>query len=234
MVGIYKITNPKGRVYIGQAVCIEKRKKSYEKLKCKGQPRLYASLVKYGFSAHIFEVVEKCGTEELNTRERYWQDFYDVLYKDGLNCKLTKTSDKSGKHSQETVDKQSDSLKEFYSTKKGLEVLRRRGQNVNYININYASFQDRRLSNIDFTKRTANTNYASFQHRRVCNTDYKAIAEKKKKSILQFNKNGTFTREWPSIKEAGEILVISSSGITNCAKGRTSSAGGFIWKYRDQ
>jgi len=233
MVGIYKITNPKGRVYIGQAVCIEKRKKSYEKLKCKGQPRLYASLVKYGFSKHTFEVIEECKVEELNEKERYWQDFYDVLSKEGLNCKLTKTTDRSGKHSQETVYKQSDRLKRFYRTQKGLDTLKRRGQNANYNNINYASFQDRRISNIDFIKRTANTDYASFQDRRVSNTDYKAIAEKKKKPILQFTKDGTFVREWLSIKEAGEVLGINSSSITNCAKGRISSTGGFIWKYRD-
>lgn len=105
MIGIYRITNPKGRVYIGQAVCIVKRKKSYEKLKCKGQPRLYASLIKYGFAEHIFEIVEECTIEELNTRERYWQECYNVLSKNGLNCKLTKTSDRSGKMSEQAVEK---------------------------------------------------------------------------------------------------------------------------------
>jgi group I intron endonuclease len=105
MIGIYKITNPKGRVYIGQSVNIEKRKKLYVKYKCKHQPRLYISLLKYGFSEHIFEIIEECSTEELNTRERYWQDFYDVLSEKGLNCLLTPTNTQRKELSAETRKK---------------------------------------------------------------------------------------------------------------------------------
>jgi len=38
----------------------------------------------------------------LNERERYWQDFYDVIGENGLNCRLTITTDKSGRFSEET------------------------------------------------------------------------------------------------------------------------------------
>jgi len=71
MIGIYKITSPSGKIYIGQTMDVGKRKKSYEKLKCKGQPKLYNSLVKYGFSEHIFEIIEECEVADLNTRERH-------------------------------------------------------------------------------------------------------------------------------------------------------------------
>jgi hypothetical protein len=38
MIGIYKIINPKGRVYIGQSIRIATRKEDYSKLRdCKGQ-----------------------------------------------------------------------------------------------------------------------------------------------------------------------------------------------------
>jgi len=100
MVGIYKITNPTGRVYVGQSINIVLRKKSYERLYCREQLKLYNSLVKYGFSSHIFEVIEECTVEELNSRERYWQEFYNVI-EDGLNCRLTATEDKSGYLSEE-------------------------------------------------------------------------------------------------------------------------------------
>jgi len=105
MIGIYKITSPTGRIYIGQSVNIEKRKRKYVILSCKGQPRLYRSLVKYGFSKHIFEVVEECTLGELNNRERHWQDFYDVTGSIGLNIRLTQTNDKSGYCTQELRDK---------------------------------------------------------------------------------------------------------------------------------
>ena len=37
MIGIYKITNPKGKIYIGQSINIENRFKVYKRYNCKGQ-----------------------------------------------------------------------------------------------------------------------------------------------------------------------------------------------------
>jgi group I intron endonuclease len=103
MIGIYKITNPSGKVYIGQSTTLEKRRKQYSSMdNCKNQTKLYRSLVKYGFSEHIFEIIEECEVPLLNARERYWQDFYDVLGKGGLNCRLQSTEDRSGYLSTET------------------------------------------------------------------------------------------------------------------------------------
>ena len=102
MIGIYKITSPSGRIYIGQSVNIDNRISSYKNLKCKNQTKLYRSLLKYTFENHTFEVIEECSVEILNERERHWQDFYNSSKKKGLNCKLTKTNDKVGLLSNET------------------------------------------------------------------------------------------------------------------------------------
>jgi group I intron endonuclease len=93
MIGIYKITSPNKRIYIGQSVDIKKRWKQHKYNKL--DTILHRSFNKYGFNNHIFEVIEQCNIELLNERERYWQDFYNVL-ENGLNSKLTKTDDKSG------------------------------------------------------------------------------------------------------------------------------------------
>jgi len=105
MTGIYKIISPKGKIYIGQAIDIDKRFISYNKLKCKYQPRLYNSFKKYGVQNHIFEIIEECSVEELNIRERYWQDYYNVIGKNGLNCLLTSTTDKIKVISDEMKEK---------------------------------------------------------------------------------------------------------------------------------
>lgn len=107
MIGIYKITSPTKKIYIGQSVDIERRFKEYKKNKNKYQYRVYNSLKKYGIENHIFEVIEECAIELLNIRERYWQDFYNVLSENGLNCRLTTTNDKSGELSIETKEKMS-------------------------------------------------------------------------------------------------------------------------------
>jgi group I intron endonuclease len=105
VIGIYKITNPSGRIYIGQSVNINNRISSYKNLKCKNQTRLYNSLLKYTFEKHKFEVLEECKIELLNERERYYQDFYNSTSRNNLNCKLTKTNDKNGSLSTETKSK---------------------------------------------------------------------------------------------------------------------------------
>ena len=104
MIGIYKITSPSKKIYIGQSINVNKRLKEYKYLSnCKTQPKLYNSLVKYGFSQHIFEIIEQCSVEELNVRERYWQEFHNTIGERGLNCRLTETGDKSGRMSQEFI-----------------------------------------------------------------------------------------------------------------------------------
>jgi group I intron endonuclease len=108
MIGIYKITSPSGKIYIGQAIDVEKRRVQYEKGCYKTQRRIYNSIGKHGFSNHVFVVVEECSLENLNNRERYWQDFYKVIGEGGLNCKLTKTADRKGKHSEDTKKKMSE------------------------------------------------------------------------------------------------------------------------------
>lgn len=102
VIGIYKITSPSGRVYIGQTVDFVKRKSHYKKLKRNHQIRLYNSIKKYGWESHTLELIEECDVFLLNDRERYWQEYYNVTDSNkGLNCKLTKTTDKSGFHSKE-------------------------------------------------------------------------------------------------------------------------------------
>lgn len=102
--GIYKITSPSGRIYIGESVDILTRWVSYRNLSCKGQPKLLGSLKKYSPENHIFEIIEECEFDELKCRERYWQDFYDAL-NCGLNCRLTECGELKVVTSQETIEK---------------------------------------------------------------------------------------------------------------------------------
>lgn len=104
--GIYKITSPSGRIYIGESKNINKRWKQYKNLKyCKKQRKLYNSLLRYGTENHTFEIVEECSFNDLLCRERHWQDFYDVIGERGLNLKLTECGDLKQKPSRETLDK---------------------------------------------------------------------------------------------------------------------------------
>ena len=104
MTGIYKFTNPEGKIYIGASKNIFVRIGHYKSNKRKLHTNINKSLDKYGYENHIFEIVEECLVEDLNERERYWQEFYNVL-EEGLNMLLTKTKDKKEVKSEETRSK---------------------------------------------------------------------------------------------------------------------------------
>lgn len=108
--GIYKITSPSGRIYIGSEY-INNRKSMYKNLLCINQSRLYMSLQKYGWDLHIFEIVEECEVEKLLSLERAWGDFYEVLGPKGLNCKLPRIDEKQKCYTEETRNKMSESAK---------------------------------------------------------------------------------------------------------------------------
>lgn len=116
MIGIYKITSPIGRIYVGQSIDVVLRFQTYKKLKCKSQLRVYNSFVKYGVENHTFEIIEECSVDLLNERERYWQDFYEVLGKNGLNCNLVSTDNSPKVLSDEMKSRISASLTGFRHT----------------------------------------------------------------------------------------------------------------------
>lgn len=114
--GIYKITSPTGKVYIGQSTDIKKRWAKYMQIKyVKGQPAIYRSFIKYGVEAHQFDIIEYCTEEDLNCSERFWQDEFDVLGKDGLNCVLQTCGENFKVVGNSTRKKLSESNKGFKS-----------------------------------------------------------------------------------------------------------------------
>lgn len=85
-IGIYKIVNPTGKVYIGQSLDVEKRMLHYKKLQCKDQQLLYNSILKYGFNSHKISIVVVCDAEQLNDLERFYiKKFKSNVRKHGLN-----------------------------------------------------------------------------------------------------------------------------------------------------
>lgn len=103
--GIYKITSPSGRVYVGQSIDLLVRFSKYRSMNCRGQVRLYNSFRKYGVENHAFIILEWCTEIQMNQKERFYQDYYNVIGKEGLNCKLTATDELKGWHSAETKRK---------------------------------------------------------------------------------------------------------------------------------
>jgi group I intron endonuclease len=98
MVGIYKITSPTGRVYIGQSFDINKRKNNYRFLGCKSQGKLYRSLVKYSWNSHRFEVVHQLPDDiDVQTITDYEQLYMDLYADCGVDLMNLKQAGNAGK-----------------------------------------------------------------------------------------------------------------------------------------
>mgnify|MGYP001561718850 CR=1 FL=1 len=99
--GIYKITSPTNKIYIGQTTNYKKRIKMYRSLSCKSQIKLYHSLKKYDFEDHKFEIIHECPPEQLNELEKHYVDLFQTFNsRQGMN--LRDGGGSHGKMSDET------------------------------------------------------------------------------------------------------------------------------------
>jgi len=86
---IYKITSPSGRLYVGKTHDLRKRVNAYkcDVRKNRKDLKLHNSLRKYGWDAHILEVIEEVEDALLDEREIYWiARFPNTIGKMALRC----------------------------------------------------------------------------------------------------------------------------------------------------
>lgn len=114
--GIYKITSPSGRVYIGQSRCFKSRLYNYINVSCESQKLLYKSLFKYGWNNHLFEIkIEVDSGIEQNELDAL-EIFYIKYYKD-LGCQmLNLTNGGSGTRRDKLFNITKEDLFELYIT----------------------------------------------------------------------------------------------------------------------
>ena len=104
VIGIYKITNPKGCIYIGQSIHVHSRLNEYKNMRgCAKNSKLINSLKKYGWESHEVEIIEECSENELNEREIFYINHYNSFNSDnGLNLH---SGGNRPKISNETIEK---------------------------------------------------------------------------------------------------------------------------------
>lgn len=99
--------------YIGYSCIgiIERKKSHLTKAKCGIGNDFYKAIREYGEENFEWSLLEKCSNEEVKNREIYYIKKHDT-YKNGYN--MTEGGDGSGRHTEITKQKISDSLKEFF------------------------------------------------------------------------------------------------------------------------
>jgi hypothetical protein len=104
-------------------------------------------------------------------------------------------------------------------------------------NNTYNDLAHRRMKNVDYAKRTANTNWELRKlHtdfvKRTANTDYKAIAEKRKKPVIQYDKNWNFIKQWKCVNDIAKEYNVTPDAIrANCLGKVKNLTIGYRWRY---
>lgn len=233
MIGIYKITSPSGKVYIGQTTNFTKRKNYYKNGAKPYQIRIHNSLQKYGYDAHSIVLIEQCSVDNLNQRERYWQDFYDVIGENGLNCRLTATNDKSGFLSESSKHKLSIAKKKVVIDGEWREKFA-----YDWSGKNHSEETKRKMSeSAKGKKKTAEhisklpqnqKGYKSKPRSEEFKLNQK-LYNGKSKIVYQYDKNDNLINQFISAAEAKRQTGVKT--INSVVLGKTKTAGGFKWRY---
>lgn len=254
--GIYKITNPKGRIYIGQTINFNSRKKYYKTSIKKDQLLLYNSIKKHGWENHTFEVLEVCTREKLSELEIYYiKKFNSFNHPNGMNA--TMGGDSFGKITDEANNKRINSIKQTWSNPILRQKQRERALSTwtdekrkAHADISKAIYTKEKRD--EFSKMyTGDGN--PFYGKKHGEETKKRISEKKRgtpspfkdkkrpdsagknnvrsKQIDQFNLDGSFIKSYESLNIASIETGISRLTIRTSCNGSVKKPQKFIFKY---
>lgn len=206
-IGIYKILSPSGAINIGQSWNIEQRKRNYSQLGCKGQTKLYNSLVKYGWKAHKFDIIYELpidiNQEILDQYEiLYWKQYKDS----GFNMMNIREPGSRGRLNEET--------------KQLIKNHPNRGQNIS-LSLKGRKFSKEHIKNLSSPKSDSHKQKMSqssigksksFNH--IQNMKLGKLG-KGGKQIICINDSKIFN----TLKEAGEYYNINPRTIQNITSG---------------
>lgn len=200
--GIYKITSPSNKIYIGQSRNIKLRWQGHKsdfknkRHRCK----IYNSFKKYGYERHKFEIIHYIDLEVPQNRFDELEQFYIDYYRNNKFELLNmKEAGCYGKHTEETKEK-----------------LR---------NINLG----KKLS--DETKEKIGNKSRGNKYRLGVKETIDTLI-KRSKPVMQYSLDGEFIAEFMGGKTAERETGIPQANISENCRGKRKSAGGYLWKFK--
>lgn len=217
--GIYCILNKEsGKRYIGQSVDIYTRWKKHQydlnNNKHCNKYLQYAWNVDQEKSFNFY-IVEECNPNELNEKEIYWMDYYNVLNKSyGYNL-----AEGGGNYNYKTkelinpidvYDLTGNYIKTFNSFNKAEDELN--------INRHY-------ISDVCHGRQQTTYGYV-FRFSKHPFDEYPITSLT---SVNQYNRNWEFIASYDSVKEASEKINIFQNHIRDVINGKRKTAGNYYW-----
>jgi group I intron endonuclease len=219
---IYKITNSiTNKCYIGETKekIPETRWKQHKRTieKGIGCPALQNAVKKHGIDNFTFKVLIICFDEERFKFEKEYIKKYNSISPNGYN--LTSGGEGGGfigkKHSQETINKISNTLKNKYIND---DELRKNVTEKNKHLMNLKETKEKITNSVLNTERckSLKENKLSFKDLTV--------------EVSQYTIDGIFINKYNSIKQAEIETCVSAKTISKVINCKQKTSGGFIWK----
>lgn len=258
---IYCIENTKNnKCYIGQTTKTLSKRKDLHKYRLDTNnhfnSHLQNSWNKYGEDSFRFFELEKCNTlEELNERERKWIKILNLNDRTvGYNIDL---GGKNVKRSKETKQKLSKLLKEYYKNNQGPrkgEKHKQSSKDKMGTTVYKYDLEGNYLCKYKSMKRAyKDTGCDVSQISKCCrgkgrtSKNFRWSYDKKKKldeleeinylagkckPVLQYDLDGNFIKEFPSVRDAGKELNICRQSISKCCNDIFNTYKGFLWRFK--
>lgn len=203
---IYLRTNlVNGKQYVGQTNNFKKREQDLMCDSVYSGGIIDKARAKYGVENFKHEILKECDTQnELNYWEQYYIKELNTKVPNGYNL----TDGGGGRSGYKITDEQ---RKKMSEARKGC---------------------------IPWNKGIPASEEQKKRHSQVMkghipwNKGISGYTTKKRKTIYQYNLDGTLINIYDSVKEAAEKTNANPSGIVQCCKGIYNKSKGFKWSYR--
>lgn len=223
VVSIYAIASPSGKVYVGQSWDTYGRYILYRRHGCVKQPKLLASLKKYGFDSHQFSILQELPHDAPQSVLDAFEQVYMDLFSSGVELLNIRQAGSRGVHSDATKLKISASAKGVLKRKgppppkKGRAISAETRAKIS------AALRGRSLSE------EARRNISASQIGKKMSA---AAIRKMMKPISQFTVSGEWVKDWDGQAQAARHLNLLPQNIYRVLSGDRTHVHGFVFKYK--
>jgi group I intron endonuclease len=207
---VYKHTSPSGKVYIG-ITCQKPEQRWQNGNGYKQCTRFWNAINKYGWDNFEHEIL----FTELSFNEACKKEKELIFEYNSTNCDYGYNISTGG---------------EFCPSNIVISEERRRMISEKYKGENNPNYGNHKLAG-------ENNPFYGKHHSEETKRKLSQLAKGRKSSrckiVLQFDKNNTFIEEYPSLTDASKKTGCRLSDICSCCNGKLKSAGGFIWRYKE-
>jgi len=238
IIGIYKITSPSGKIYIGQSVNILKRWKNYKWLHNSAVGSyLLRSLKKYGVDQHKFEVIEECSIEQLNERETYYKQieldkvngdwskvlFYE-LYDNGGGPRSEQIKEKISKATKGKLKHTDESKQKLSQFQKGRPKPEGYSEKIRQLHLGKTRSEE--------TKKRMSECRKGIPNLKNKKPKPPGFGKHISKAVHQISLiDNSIIATYPSLKVASEITGVKPQNISRCCTGRSATANKYKWVF---